>query len=465
MKKVVVVSLIFSLLMGLCACAGNGEAGADGLQVGYGRESITPDFSVALGGYSDQETRKSSGFFDYIYATCIAMTEAEETVLLFTMDLLRTDTPYTEAARQAITEATGIPKDHILFGATHTHSGPSTSFTDSGTAAYRTLYMSAVVKAAQAALADRAPASVHATKTVVENMNFVRHYLLEDGTYAGANFGDFDASPIKEHAAEADDEMILVQFQREGEDKQDILLMNWQAHPCYTNEIGYNNISADFIGKVRSKVETDTGMHFAYFTGAAGNLVTSSKIEAEDPGLNLTAYGESLAQAAIDALSTMTPVEGSGVKSVQEDFTYDYDHSYDGMVSQAQQVYDLWKSTNITTGNLKAKEYGFSSVYQARAIIDRANKPLTGTMELNAVSVAGIGFVTAPFEMFAVNGMYIKERSPFDITLVCTSSTQGYIPSSDAFAYHSYEADTGFYAQGCAEATAEKLVEMLSDLQ
>lgn len=465
MKKLTLLFVVFAMLLSLCACAGNDDVTTAGLQVGYGRESITPDFAVALGGYSDQETRKSNGFLDYIYATCIAMTEEGETVLLFTMDLLRTDTPYTEAARQVIAEATGIPQERILFGATHTHSGPSTSFTDSGTAAYRTLYMSAVVKAAQAALADRAPATVHATKTVVENMNFVRHYLLEDGSYAGANFGDFSAAPIKDHAAEGDNEMVLVQFQRAAEDKQDILLMNWQAHPCYTNEIGYNNISADFIGKVRGKVEADTGMQFAYFTGAAGNLVTSSKIEEEDHGLDLTAYGEKLAQAAIDALPAMTRIEGTGVKTAREEFTYAYDHSYDGKVMQAREVFDLWKSTNITTGNLKAKEYGFSSVYQARAIIDRANKPLNGTLELNAVSVAGIGFITAPFEMSAVNGKYIKEKSPFDITLVCTSSTQGYIPSSDAFAYHSYEADTGFYAQGCAEAVAEKLVEMLSGLQ
>ena len=62
MKKLISVLLSLCILFGLCACGGAGDADqsqAGGLQAGYGRENITPDFPVGMGGYSDSETRKS----------------------------------------------------------------------------------------------------------------------------------------------------------------------------------------------------------------------------------------------------------------------------------------------------------------------------------------------------------------------------------------------------------------------
>ena len=85
MKKLITLLLALTLVLSLCACgnSGNteetGEAKSAGLQIGYGRANVTPDFSVGIGGYSDNETRRSEGFLDYLYATCIAVTEGEET--------------------------------------------------------------------------------------------------------------------------------------------------------------------------------------------------------------------------------------------------------------------------------------------------------------------------------------------------------------------------------------------------
>ena len=74
MKNGISWILLFALLLGLCACGeskpeSTEPAASAGLQIGYAKVDITPDLSVGLGGNSDMETRRSTGFADYIYIT------------------------------------------------------------------------------------------------------------------------------------------------------------------------------------------------------------------------------------------------------------------------------------------------------------------------------------------------------------------------------------------------------------
>lgn len=471
MKKLITLLLAFAMVFSLCACSGGtgGESDAEqgglgeGLSVGWGRVNITPDYSLGIGGYSDAETRRSEGYLDYLYITCLAFTEGDETILLYTFDNCAASQSVVNKIRAAVSPATGIAEDHIYVLATHTHSAPSLMNDAEGTKYQEELY-AAAAQAGQEAMADRAASTIYSAKTELENMNFVRHYLLENGTYAGSNFGDFSSAAIKEHATEGDPQMVLVKFDRADETKQDILLVNWQAHPDHAKENGYNNLSADFPGALRTKVEKETGMNCIYFTGASGNQNPDSRIQSEMHYLSMKEYGEKLAEYAIAALPNLTQVSGTGIKTAQVIYDAEIDHSWDSMLNQANEVYDLWKAEGKTAGDALGKTYDFTSVYQARAIKSRASLGLTQQLELNAFSVGGIGFTTGTYEMFSNAGLYVKANSPFETTVVMTGNS-GYIPAAEAYDYRSYEADTGMYAKGTSEALAEKYVEMLKGLQ
>lgn len=464
MKKILSVIMTLVLVLSLCACGASGQGGANtaGLQIGYAKQTISPDLAtmgaVGLGGYSDAETRKATGYLDYIYATCIAMTEGEETVLLYTVDMTAVNMDVANKCRGKISDATGIAEDHIFFGATHTHSAPSSSVPT-----FLNFMVEATVTAAQKALEDRAPATVLSASATVDGMNFDRNYIRADGTYTGSNYGFTNQAPITEHSTKSDTELQLVKFDR-ADDKGDILLTNWQAHPCYASTISYTDISSDYIGVLRDKVEKETGMKVAHFQGASGNQNTDSRIDSEVHGMSMKQYGEKLAQAVIDGIASLKPVEGSGIKTSRVQFDCEYDHSYDNQVSKAQEAYDLWKKSDLSTGNLLAREYGFSSVYQCRAIIARASLPASAKLDLCAVKVGGMAFVTVPYEMFSDAGLAIKGGSPFDTTLICTGNN-GYIPTAAAYDFHSYEADTSLFVKGSAEKLANQLVTMLKGLE
>ena len=469
MKKIVTMILVLAMALSLCACAGGGEgdsAKVEGLQVGFGRENITPNDSVPLGGYGDTDKRMSTGYLDYLYATCVAVTDGKETVLFITQDLINSS--QVKTVRNEVSKATGIPDDHIMLSATHTHSGPDQGNDQPVIGAWKTLYLTAMVKAAEAALADVSPAQMSVGRTDVEGMNFVRHYLMSDGTYAGSNFGTFDGLDIVDHAEEKDPEMQMIKFTRAAEDKKDILMVNWQAHPCVTGGNKETVISADFVGSTRTYVESNSDNLFIYFTGAAGNQNTSSKIAGEEPPQDYYIYGQMLGDYVLNLAENLTSVENGDVKLTKNDFVGQVNHEMEDKMDQALEVQELYKATDRATGNKLAREYGFSSVYHCNAIIKRSSMDATSILPLYAISIGdSVSFVTAPYEMFAAHSMYIKENTPFDMTFVLAVSngSNGYIPTNKAFDYRCYESDTGKFARGTGDLLVEEFIKMLTELK
>lgn len=470
MKKMIALLLAIAAVLSLCACGGgSGEAQpqkAAGLQVGYAREKIMPEASVPMAGYTDSSSRMSTGYVDYLYATCIAFTEGEETVLMFSQDLFKTDENWTAEVRERIAAETGVPGDRVMICSTHNHAGPDISSNHSSITGYKMVYMDALTAAAKAALADRAAATLYSAETQTEKLNFPRHYILSDGSYGGDNFGDFTKNSITGYANDGDPEMLLVKVDREGE-KKDILLMNWQAYACKFGTANETNLSADFIAPARDTIEAETGMLFAYFNGAAGDIKPASKITEDNGKENVKEYGNKLAGYAIAALETMKPVAGNGVKVATVEFEYAVNHDDEDKLSQAKEVVQVWQNQSMEAAGVLAKEYGFRSAFHAQQVTQRVTRPQSRTMELSAVYAGGIAFVAAPYEMFSATGLEIKEKSPFGVTMICSCANeyQGNFATAEAYDYGSYESDINFYAKGCAEAAAEKFLEMLNTMQ
>ena len=468
MKKLLAVLLSVVLLLSVVGCGKaepeETEAPAPGLQVGYGREDITPQSSVPMGGYGKSSARMSEGVAYPLYATCIAFRHGEDTVLLYTQDLINSQ--WTGVVRPMISSATGIPQDRIMICATHTHHTPDQGSKEGSIQSYQKLYITGMVKAAQLALDDLAPAELYLGETKTEGLNFVRHYLLSDGTYGGDNFGDFKANTIVGHATVGDPQMVVLRVDR-GE-KKGITLVNWQAHPCKTEGGSANRlISPDFITSFRTYYENKSGMHFAYFTGAAGNQNLSTRIQTESNHLDFWQLGEKLADIAMETAQGAEKLEGDGIRTTIENREFAMNHANEDKLTQALEVVAYWQGVSTTEANVLARQYGFSSVYEASAVRSRVNRPATGSYEINAMNICGFSLVTAPYEMFSNSALYIKENSPFENTMVfsCANGSNGYFPTEEAYVYRSYEGTTARFAQGCAEDSAQALVALLEKVK
>jgi len=479
MKRMIALTLAVLMALSLCACGGSQkqQAAEPGFKAGFGQVDITPNYSVPLAGYGNTMNRMSQGYMDYLYATCIAVQDAQgEMALFITVDSINFYDGLLELVRPAVVEATGVKADRIVLAGTHTHSAPDMNSTDGSIAKYKEFFSQCVADAAKAAIKDLSGATIQTGTGETENLTFVRHYVMNDGTYSGPNFGD-SSSGYKAHEREADEQIQLVRFVRSAKGKDDILMVNWQSHPLVasTNASdeglqGRSMMSPDFIGTMRNYVGEQTGCKVAFFQGAAGNLNPRSNIASEQSTVptDVNVYGQKLGDYVIAAMENMTQIEAGSIVSKQTIYQGEVDHTEDDLLDYARVVQDLWTKTNNFNACLtEGKPHGVMGPYHAGAIIRRATSSVNQkAMELNAITIGNVGFVTAPYEMFCQNGQQIKEGSPYDITFVitCSNGHNSYIAADEAFAFGSYEVHARTFIRGTGEALANELVSMLNDI-
>lgn len=438
--------------------------------VGFSRKDITPTGPIVLSGYGDDHARPCEGVLDHIWGSCLALSDPDgNTILLYSVDLCYINDMLTQQLQESVSNKTGIKPEHILIAATHTHAGPSLSERQLPCVLdFYGFFVLQMTQAAKEALKDLSAAQIRIGRSKTEKMNFVRHYITANGTYMGDNFGRRDI-PITGHASEADETIQLVRFCREQ--KQDVLLVNWQAHAkmssTIVSEFGQahrRHMSADYIGYTRNELESRTGILCIYFTGAAGNLNADSRISEEAPTKDPAVFGAQLAQFAVKGLADMQTIPGGNLLFRQRQLTLPIDHSDDAKHELAKQVWSLW-----TQDQEKCKEEaiaaGFNSAYAARDVIRRHDAGESRTMNIHTVKIGALSFVAVPYEMFCVNGMYIKENAPGAMTVImsCTNGYHNYLPSDFAFTHGSYEVDSRNYPRGSAEKVADALLDMLKE--
>lgn len=475
MKRFLCLALTLVLVLGLCACGESGQGSASkGLQAGFARESITPmGYTVCLQGGSYRD-RVSTGMLDMLYLTCVAVSDGSQTYLIYTMDLKLGVGKFAPEARARIQAATGIPMENIYLNATHTHSGVAIRYEWDNAERYREDFYKAAVKTAQNAVKDLAPAQVSIGATQTNNMAWVRHYNMQDGTVCGANFGN-TASGYVGHTREADNELQLIRFSRtpaeeDGKEKKDIVLASFPAHATF-NESG-TDISADFPGPFRDYVEQTAGVLCAYFIGSAGDQVPSSRIQGEAFSKDYREYGKELGRYAVEALPTLTALEGgTELKALNSAYTgaTHKENTDPTRVAQAEEVKQTVNAYGASSQEVKdiVAKYGFSSRLDASWTVTRSRLEDTRTMEMKVFAIGNLSLVFAPYEMFGAQGEFIKENTPYDMTFIvtCSEGDNSYIPSTEAFDYNSYESQVSYFARGTAEAVATEYINLLTELK
>lgn len=482
MKRMIALILVLVLALGLCACgaASSGDAGATGgaasngttaaaaaeggFRVGYGKENITPDGPVGMGGYGRSDQRISTGVLSYLYVTCIAITDADDnTILLYGMDLCGCGDAI--KFRENVSKATGVPVENIMMSASHTHSAPDYSVSTGSNGAALNKLRDGLVKAAETAMEDRKTAKMYGGSIETEGMNFVRHYICNDGTYCGDNFGS-SASGYAGHASQADPQLQLIKFTREGDN--DIYLTNFQTHPHQTGGSTKYDLSADIVGEYRIAMEQALGCEVMYLSGAGGNINSRSRITEENATADWKAWGKKMAEYAQQV--EFTELATGKVQASSFEFEAKINHADDAIAAICGDLRSRWDKGEITSTQVKeiGATYGISlnSPYHAGAISSRASMADSGSFVITAFSFGDVGLAAFPGEQFDTNGVFIKEHSPFAMTIVATKANgeNGYFPSEFAFTVSGgYECDTTKYVCGTAERLADQYVAMLTE--
>ena len=430
-------------------------------KAGYAKQDITPAFPVPLGGYGNTHYRIHEEVESPIFAICVALSDGENPLLLYHLDLVGMPIEIVESCKKGILEATGVPEDNILFNCTHTHSAPDLRSPLDSIKEYNTFLTSALIGLAAPALADLAEATIQIGSGHVKNLNFVRRYLLSDGSYGGDNFGDFVNNTILAHETEADDLMQVVRLVRQ--EKKDILLVNWQAHPHPMGGTVKKYLTSDVVGKFRANAEAEHDVLFAFYQGCGGNINSHSRIEGEGFKRDAVAIAAGLAAGLTGILGKLRPVKSGPVKASTKIFCAPINHAMDHKVGDAQKVLEFWEGKVGTSREVVdfARSLGFNSAFHASAVIRHSKMADSLSYRIGAVSFGDICIVWSPNELFDATGLYLKSVLPFEMTFACgyTNGGFGYMPTRRAFQHGGYGCDTCNYPAGTTEVLTQALYE------
>ena len=482
MRKVFSVLLVLALSLSICACGTTAPAqetvateAKSQFLVGYSKVDITPSqYGIKMGGYGNEADRLSRGLGSYIYAIALAFTDAEgNTAVVMSVDNCSLGAAVCDTIRSWAETKLAIPKANILISSIHQHSTPVS--TDGN---YRPELENGLKKAITDAIEDQAPAEMYFNKIEAPSMSFIRRAWYKDGGFVTSHSGD-RSSGFDHYESESDKEMRLVKFTRE--EKEDIILVNFQGHPHMGTSSTMTDIHSDWPGVMRDEVAKQLGAHCIYFSGAGGNMNSSSYDASQNISSDWRHHGQRGANFVIEAEGSYTKAQLGTIRCLEQTITYEVDHSLDHLIFAASAVAGARSSGGMDAAKQELKNWPeLNSVFQASAVSSKASMGQTLDCTISVITFGDIAFTAHPYEMFDSNGMELRAgtvgnanynaedqlENPFEMTIVTTiaNGSVGYIPSTLGFTNGGYERDTTKYAKGTGELMVGDYLAMLNQL-
>lgn len=433
------------------------------LKLGFAREDFTPDFPVRM---NSQCT--SDEVWHPIFATAMYFRDEAEQVLLINLDVRELYDHFLNDLRHTISATTGVPYEKIVFVTTHNHSSPDVGASNSVENCIRwkqEVGHPAIIRAAVAAVADTKPVTkITGGRATSPQINFVRRYQLEDGTWKGIATANTSTAPRVAHESAADLEMRVVRIYRE--DAQDLILMNYQTHAAGALAKFHEKLNADFCGEMRDTVEEATGALSVYLQGACGNTNYFTLLPDEKPleKWDYREVGVILAETALEALKNATELSLGALKFRGENMVVDVNHTLDHLAPIALQVAEIEDADQ----RLEAMHAnGINNRYELWGIINRSKMPLKSTVELCSIAIGDFAMAFCPHEMFDELGKRLRDISPYAMTFPCNYAQVycGYMPSHRMVPHGEYEVNMCRFIPGTGESEILRLASQLQDMK
>lgn len=420
---------------------------AQALRVGAAAVALEADDSMVIAGGIGPG--RAVGQEGELRATAIVVDKAPATVAMVTCDVLFVPGDLVDRALARIRKSTGIPPDHVLVSATHTHHAPSVTFLHGygpDGRFVRTLE-DAIVAAVERAHSKLENSTFRSAVTEEKTIGVNSRLMLRDGRIYWVGRTDDAVRPT----GPVDSQLPVLAFLGPA-DRLAALLFNHSTHTIGTRKGAVR--SPGFYGLAAQELEAELGGVCGFFEGASGST--------HNLGAVTTAQAVDRLKAAVRGALDHAPVRDVGrLVSVKREFRFKV-RTFDE-AEEDRKVVEYCRS-RIPAG---ADE-------TIRVFRDMRKKlaPQQGqerTTRLQAIRIGDVALVGVPAEYFTVLGLDVKKRSPFADTFVVELANDwiGYLPDREAHRLGGYQTWMGLhsYAEvGTGERVADEVVDMLNAL-
>ena len=436
--------------------ANNGKAGA-------GTVNITPPNPIP--GYFGNVFIRGNEDSDLL-AHAVVVTDGHTAGAIVSADVLLIDRPTAIWAKELASVRTGIPKDNILIGATHAHSAPAVGAAwragNQPDPFYADLLVTRIAEAIEKAYSELRPALIASGNAATSGVTFNRRLLRPDGTVVH--------TVVLQERPDAND--LDPNFPPEGPVDEDVGYIMYEepngtpiaclmSFSCHNHSSGARYFHRDLYGRAGDMIRRKLGVDIPtpFLAGASGDTmwVNPKAGLPPDPIAFTWEQGEKIADAVVKDAKGVERREITDVR-----FAVEVMEVPDRSLEDSEFCEDNCRGWDLASRQFADARYGPEKL----VLLDRGETSCL--VEVGAMSLSDyVAVSTNPAELFVAFGLEIKERSPFEVTLISelTNGYCGYVPTEKGFEGKGYETHRSTFQSRLVKSggrtITEKAVEML----
>ena len=417
--------------------------------------AATSNITGPLGGQivGSWSPRPAEHVHDDLYAKCLVLDDGNTRLAIVLCDILGLPRDLCDAAKQAASEKTGIPVEHILVAATHTHSatnarGPNKLLGVEEFNDYQQFIISRVSDGICRAVANLEPARIGWGSADKPEQVFNRRWLMKPGTPVPNPFGGQDKARMNpgrgdpnllEPAGPIDPEVAIVSVQSAA-GRPIALLANYSLH--YVGGGRPATISADYFGMFADRIQEllgadrldppFVGMMSNGSSGDINNINVKGESQRLPPYAKMREVADDVAQAVFRAHRKIEFHDWIPLAAAQEELTLARRKVTPEQVAYVRAI--LEKPDDAEQYHKHERQYATRVL-----MLDESSDEVD--ILLQAFRIGDVGISAIPFEVFVEIGLELKEKGPLGQTFTIShaNGSFGYLPTVGQHALGGYE--------------------------
>ena len=414
--------------------------------------------------------RTANSIAERIHARSIALDDGKTRIAIVVVDSCMIPRELIDEAKDIASEKTGIPTDHILVAATHTHSAPAV-MGGLGCRAddkYPVFLVPKIAKAIEAAVKNLVPARIGWTVVDVPEYTHCRRWVLRTDRIRNDPFGErtvhahmhpgYQNPDFISPAGPVDTGLTVLSIQ--SLTGQPIAVMaNYSQH--YK---GSESISGDYYARFARMIEemVDSGDNETPFVGimSQGTSGDLHWMDYSKPAKNmgLDEYAKALANIVHEEYARIKYYDWVPLAMVERKVKFRRRTPDAKHLARAKEI------KSQIQGPIARNQ---KEVYALEAIY--LHEEPVRELKLQALRIGDLGICAIPNEVYGITGIKLKEQSPFrtQFNMELANGSEGYIPppfQHKLGGYTTWPARTAGLEEQAEPVIIENLLEMLEEV-
>jgi hypothetical protein len=399
-----------------------------------------PKLPVILNGMFEE--RIANAVTDPLHARGLVLDDGSTRVAIVIVDSCMMPRELLDRAKGLIRESTGIPPEHVLIAATHTHSAPAAmaalgARTDPG---YIEFLVPQLVRTVELANRDLAPAQIGWGVVQDPDHTALRRWIRRPDKRLNDPFGEKTVranmhpgymSPDAIGPSGPADPGLSVLALKSPAGRPLALLANYSMH-----YYGSTGVSADYFGRFANEIDKlvgagGDGPPFVGIMsqGTSGDLYRADYSRPPKPPDTIDEYAAAIARKAHEAYQSIQWRDSAPLAMRETKITLRRRTPSPERLEWAKKV-----ASEINTPLPKGQRqvYALEQIYLDRDPVRE--------LKLQAIKIGDLGIAAIPNEVFALSGLKIKAQSPLEPTFAIelANGSEGYIPPPEQHALGGY---------------------------